>query len=399
MRGFRLLTDVRILSHMTIHKVLVQPSGREFTVATGQTVLAAALAAGITLPHGCKNGACGSCKGKVLSGGVHHRLHAEAALSAFEEAAGAALFCCAYPQTDLIIEARIAAALDGIVPHKMPGRIERITWAAKDVAILTVKLPASEHLQFRAGQYMDFILPNGVRRSYSIASMPGAEGPIEFHIRHMPGGTFTDALFGLSDPPVRERGILRLEGPLGTFFLRESDAEPIVLLASGTGFAPIKAIVETIFAKGIHRDDPLTGRFGRAVVLYWGARTRRDLYMHALPRRWEREQPNFRYIPVLSEPESEQQASAASSLGGGSQGDEEPAQAWDGRTGFVHRAVMQDLPDLSGYQVYACGVPIMVQSAHRDFVAQCGLREENFFSDAFVSRADLPPAARENESA
>ncbi|HXY06178.1 MAG TPA: CDP-6-deoxy-delta-3,4-glucoseen reductase [Burkholderiaceae bacterium] len=369
---------------MTKHKVLVQPSGREFSVPAGQPVLVAALSAGITLPHGCKNGACGSCKGKVLSGIVHHGPHGEAALSAAEEADGFALFCCAIPQTDLVIEARITAALDGIVPHKMPARIEHIDWAAKDVAVLTVKLPASEHLKYRAGQYVDFILPNGVRRSYSIASMPDGDGPIEFHIRHMPGGTFTDALFGMTNPMVRERGILRLEGPLGTFFLREGDAEPIVLLASGTGFAPIKAILETIFAKSLHRDDPATGRRGRPVLLYWGARTRADLYMDALPRRWEQEQPNFRYIPVLSEPDGVS----------GMPETAESAPPWTGRTGLVHRAVMQDLPDLSGYQVYACGVPIMVQSAHRDFVAHCGLKEENFFSDAFVSRADLPATAR-----
>ena len=361
-------------------------------VASEQTVLAAALAAGITLPHGCKNGACGSCKGKVITGSVRHGTHAEAALSATEEAAGLALFCCAHPATDLVIEARIAAALDGIVPHKMPGRIERIEWPAKDVAIVSVRLPASEHLLFRAGQYMDFILPNGVRRSYSIASIPGADGPIEFHIRHMPGGTFTDALFGRTNPALRERGIVRLEGPLGTFFLREGDSEPIVLLASGTGFAPIKAIIETIFAKGIHKDDPATGRRGRTVVLYWGARTRADLYLDELPRCWEKEQPNFRYVPVLSESDPEARAAAASRPEARSQGELEPAPEWSGRTGLVHHAVMQDLPDLSGYQVYACGVPIMVQSAHRDFIAQCGLREENFFSDAFVSMADLPAA-------
>ena len=375
---------------MTSYNVLVQPSGRKFVVPSEQTVLAAALAAGITLPHGCKNGACGSCKGKVIAGSVRHGTHAEAALSASEEAAGLALFCCAHPSTDLVIEARIAAALDGIVPHKMPGRIERIEWPVKDVAILSVRLPASEHLQFRAGQYMDFIFSNGVRRSYSIASMPGAEGAIEFHIRHMPGGTFTDALFSRANPALRERSILRLEGPLGTFFLREGDSESIVLLASGTGFAPIKAIVETIFAKGIHKDDPVTGQRARKVVLYWGARKRADLYMDELPRRWEREQPNFRYVPVLSEADSEAGTATASDAPVPTHGEVEPVQVWSGRTGLVHHAVMQDLPDLSGFQVYACGVPIMVQSAHRDFIAQCGLREENFFSDAFVSMADLP---------
>jgi CDP-4-dehydro-6-deoxyglucose reductase len=357
---------------MSTHKILVQPSGREFTAQAGQTILAAALEAGITLPHGCKSGACGSCKGRVVSGSVLQGPHAEAALGIEERAAGFALFCCAHAQTDLVIEARIAAALDGVVPRKMPARIEHIEWAAKDVAVLTLKLPAAEHLLFRAGQYVDFILPNGVRRSYSIASMPGAEGPVEFHIRHMPGGTFTDALFGLAAPAVKERAIVRIEGPLGTFYLREDSAEPIVLLASGTGFAPIKSILETLFAKGLNRDDPALGRRARPVFLYWGARTRADLYLDALPRRWEQEQPNFRYVPVLSEP-----------------GDEEP-EPWRGRTGLVHHAVMQDIPDLSGYQVYACGVPIMVQSAHRDFIAHCGLPEENFFSDAFVSRADLP---------
>jgi len=352
---------------MGIYKVLVQPSGREFSARDEQTVLGAALGAGITLPHGCKNGACGSCKGKLLSGRVFHNPHLRVALSLAEEAQGLALFCCAHPQTDLVIEARVADALDGVVPRKMPARIEHIEWAAPDVAILTVKIPASEHLLYRAGQYVDFILPSGVRRSYSIASPPGIDGPLQFHIRHMPGGTFTDALFGLAAPSVQERAIVRLEGPLGTFYLREDDTAPIVLLASGTGFAPIKAILETIFSKGINRADPERNRAARSVVLYWGARTRADLYLDALPRQWEQAQANFRYIPVLSEPDAN----------------------WEGRTGFVHHAVMQDLPDLSAFQVYACGVPVMVQSAHRDFVAQCGLPEDQFYSDAFVTSADL----------
>ena len=352
---------------MSTYKVLVRPSGREFSVTEEQTVLEAALRAGITLPHGCKNGACGACKGKVLSGQVHHNPHVRVALTLEEEAQSQALFCCAHPHSDLVIEARIADALDGVVPRKMPARIEHIEWAAADVAVLTVKLPATEQLLFRAGQYVDFILPDGVRRSYSIASMPGAPGPLEFHIRHMPGGTFTDALFGLHKPAVKERAIIRLEGPLGTFYLREDSTAPIVLLASGTGFAPIKAIVETIFTKELNRDDPALGRAARSVVLYWGARTQADLYLDALPRSWEQDQPNFRYVPVLSEPDA----------------------AWHGRTGFVHHAVMQDLPDLSAHQVYACGVPVMVQSAHRDFIRESRLLEENFFSDAFVTSADL----------
>jgi CDP-4-dehydro-6-deoxyglucose reductase len=358
---------------MSQYKVVVQPSGREFTAGAEESVLSAALAAGITLPHGCKNGACGSCRGRLLSGRVEHASHAAGALSPEDEASGHALFCSAYARSDLVIESRIATGLDGVAPRRMPARIEHIERAAPDVAILTLRLPANESMQFRPGQYIDFILPGGLRRSYSIASPMRAGEPLEFHIRHLPGGVFTDALFGLATAPsVKERGILRIEGPLGTFYLREDETAPIVLLASGTGFAPIKAIAEQIFAAGLHRDDPASGRRARPVVLYWGARGRVDLYLDAVPRRWEQEEPNFRYVPVLSEPK--------------------PEDAWQGRTGFVHRAVMEDLPDLSAHHVYACGVPVMVQSAQHDFVSHCRLQEENFFCDAFVSSADIARA-------
>jgi CDP-4-dehydro-6-deoxyglucose reductase len=370
---------------MPNHKILVQPSGREFTAAEDLSVLAAALQAGITLPYGCRTGSCGSCKGRVRSGRVRHDAHAAAALSAAELAQGQALFCCAHAESDLIIEARVSDALDGVLPRRMPARVERIDRPAADVAMLWLKLPAGERLQFRAGQYADFLLANGVRRSYSIASVPGTEGPVEFHVRHLPGGVFTDALFGAAAPAIQERSIVRIEAPLGTFYLREQSSEPIVLLASGTGFAPIKAIAETIFERRLNRDEPAAGRRARPVILYWGARTRADLYLDALPRRWEREQPNFRYVPVLSD-----------EPGVGAHAGDGPAAArmtcWEGRTGFVHEAVMQDLPDLSGHQVYACGAPAMVHAAQRDFVERCGLREQNFFSDAFVSRADLAQA-------
>jgi len=383
---------------MSAHKVQVLPSGREFTVSPEQNILAAALDAGVTLPHGCRDGACGSCKGRVLAGRVRQGPHAASALSDEEAAGGLALFCCATADSDLVIEVRLPDALDGVVARKMPARIERIDHPSQDVVIVSLKLAGGEQLLYRAGQYVDFLLSSGVRRSYSIATMPGAAGLLEFHIRHMTGGTFTDALFG-KDPAVKERGILRIEGPLGSFHLREDASTPIVLLASGTGFAPLKAIAETLFAKGANRDDPLTGRRARQVVLYWGGRMRADLYLDHLPRRWAREQPNFRYVPVLSEPDvpppslpdpAMQDAAHVAMLA-----HDIAAQdaAWTGRTGLVHQAVMDDIADLSAYQVYACGVPVMVHAAHRDFVARCGLREENFFSDAFTSRADLAPAA------
>ena len=232
-----------------------------------------------------------------------------------------------------------------------------ITRPSGDVAILRLQLPANQNLQYRAGQYVEFILQGGARRSYSMANAPhllGSPPAIELHVRHMPGGRFTDHVFGA----MKEKDILRMEGPFGSFFLREESVKPIVLLASGTGFAPIKAIIEQMQHKAIHRP----------AVLYWGARRRADLYLHDWAVQAAADMPNLQYVPVLSEATDE--------------------DAWDGRRGFVHQAVMQDWPDLSGHQVYACGAPVMVESAERDFVALCGLPAEEFYADAFTSEAD-----------
>jgi CDP-4-dehydro-6-deoxyglucose reductase len=348
-------------------KVTVRPSGREFVVEGQETVLAAALRQGVQLPYGCKNGACGTCKGKLLEGELAYGVYSRSAMTPEEKDKGAALFCCSRPVGDIVIEARELAGLGDIPIRKMPCRVASIQRPTADVAIVTLQLPAAERLQYRAGQYLEFILRDGSRRSYSIATAPHAEGPLELHIRHMPGGSFTDALFGAKEPPVKERDILRFEGPLGTFFLREDNPKPIVLLASGTGFAPIKAIAEHIFYKRLNREEP--GKPARPLVLYWGCRARRDLYLPGLPEKWAAEEPNFTYVPVLSDATAE--------------------DAWTGRTGFVHRAVMEDMPDLSGWQVYACGAPIMVDAARHDFTEKCGLPADDFYADAFTSQADL----------
>jgi CDP-4-dehydro-6-deoxyglucose reductase len=348
-------------------KVTIRPSGREFTVEGDETILAAALRSGVGLPYGCKNGACGTCKSKGLEGRWIQGPHSSSALSADEAAQGRLLVCCSRPQTDLVIEARELSGFGDIPIRKMPCRIASIERPAPDVAIVSLQLPAAERLQFRAGQYLEFILKDGSRRSYSMATAPHADEKIALHIRHMPGGVFTDALFGAKEPALKERDILRIEAPLGTFFLHEDNTRPIVLLASGTGFAPIKAIAEHIFHKRLNRDEP--ERPARPVRLYWGCRARRDLYLPELPEQWAREQPNFTYVPVLSEAGAEDR--------------------WAGRTGFVHRAVMEDLPDLSGWQVYACGVPVMVEAAKKEFTTTCGLPEDQFFADAFTSQADL----------
>jgi len=221
-------------------QITVQPSGHQFTCEADETVLSAAIRAGIGLPYGCKNGACGSCKGKVLEGELTHKPHQQRALSDIEKTQGMSLFCCAVPQQHLVLEAREVGGSSEYPVRKMPTRIAGIRKAADDVAIVTLQLPANEALAYRAGQYIEFLLKDGKRRAYSIACAPSFNGPLELHIRHLPGGLFTDHVFNA----MKERDILRFEGPLGTFFLREESDKPIVLLASGTGFAPVKALVE-----------------------------------------------------------------------------------------------------------------------------------------------------------
>jgi CDP-4-dehydro-6-deoxyglucose reductase len=338
-----------------MHKVTVQPSGQSFEAQEGESVLAAALRQGVMLPYGCKNGACGSCKGKIVAGAVDYGHYHARVLTEAERAHGKALFCQAKPLGELVIECRTIGAAKDVAVRLLPCRVQQLEKVADDVMIVRLKLPANERLQFLAGQYIDFLLKGGERRSFSMANAPHADELLELHIRQVAGGSFTEHVFG----KMKERDILRLEGPLGSFFLREDSAKPIVLVASGTGFAPIKSIIES----SVHR------QVTRPMVLYWGARRPKDLYLTALAEKWAREQPNFRYVPVISEAR--------------------PEDAWTGRTGFVHRAVMEDLPDLSAHQVYACGVPIMVDSARRDFIAQCKLPEDEFYADSFTTAADL----------
>jgi len=340
-----------------MHRVTIQPGGQQFDVEDGEHVLAAALRQGFILPYGCKNGACGSCKGKILAGTVDYGVYQKKALTDEEKAQGKALFCQATPLSDLVIEARTIGAAKDIQVKTLPCRVQSLQRVTDDVVVLGLKLPANERLQFLAGQYLEFLLKDGSRRSFSMANAPHDDALIQLHVRHVPGGQFTDHVFG----KMKERDILRFEGPQGTFFLREDSAKPIVFVASGTGFAPIKSIIEHALHKGIAR--PMT--------LYWGGRRPKDLYMNALAENWAA-QGKLGYVPVIS--------------------DALPEDAWGGRTGFVHRAVMQDFPDLSGCQVYACGVPVMVDAARRDFTTLCKLPEDEFYADSFTTQADTAAA-------
>jgi CDP-4-dehydro-6-deoxyglucose reductase, E3 len=338
-------------------KVTVQPANLVFDVARDEPILAAAIRAGIGLPYGCRDGACGSCKSRLVEGRVIHGAHQLRTLSVADEEQGWILPCCATPQTDCVIQARTVAGAGEYPPQKMPARVASLVRAAPDVMLMKLQLPANVALKYRAGQYVEFILRDGSRRSYSMANAPehlGEPPVIELHLRHMPGGKFTDHVF----TTMKEKEIFRVEGPLGSLFLREDSSKPIVLLASGTGFAPIKAIIEHLRAKAITRQ----------AVLYWGCRGKADLYLHDWALQAAAEMPSLHYIPVLSEAKAE--------------------EAWSGRTGLVHQAVMADWPDLSGHEVYACGAPIMVESAERDLVARCGLPEDAFFADSFTSEQD-----------
>ena len=329
-------------------RVTLQPSGHAFAAHADVTLLEAALEAGVHLPYGCRNGACGACKGKVVDGSVDHGAAQDHALTPAERAAGLALLCCAKPQSDLRIECREARAESDIPVKTLPARVQKLERVAADVIVMSLKLPANERLQFLAGQYVEFLLKDGKRRAFSIANAPQDDEFLELHVRLIPGGSFTEHVFNT----MKERDIVRIEGPHGSFGLQELSAKPVILLAGGTGFAPLKSIVEYT----VHH------RIERPMTLYWGARNRDGLYS-TLPARWAARHEHFAYVPVLSE------ASAA--------------DGWSGRSGLVHQAVLEDFADLSGHQVYACGAPAMIEAARRDFCAQ-GLPAEEFFSDAFT---------------
>src|SRR5215813_10845187 len=262
-----------------MHNVTLQPSGLQFTVEEGESVLTAALRQGYVLPYGCKSGACGSCKGKIVSGTVDYGVYQKKALTDEERAAGKALFCQAKPLSDLVVEARAIGAAKDIQIKTLPCRIQKMERAADDVMVLHLKMPANEKLNFLAGQFIEFLLKDGTRRSFSLANAPHDVELLQLHVRRVAGGQFTDHVFG----KMKERDILRFEGPLGTFFLREESQKPIVFVASGTGFAPIKAVIEHMRHKGI--DRPAT--------LYWGGRRPKDLYLDALAKSWP-----LKYVPV-----------------------------------------------------------------------------------------------------
>jgi CDP-4-dehydro-6-deoxyglucose reductase len=330
------------------YTVTIQSSGHSFSVDDGESVLDAALRQGVILPYGCRNGACGSCMGTLATGTVRYPDGLPPALNEADLAADRALFCQARPASDLEIVVREVDAARDIEVKTLPCRVQKLEHLAHDVIRVYLKLPASERIQFLAGQYIDVLIKDHEPRAFSIANAPHDDEYIELHIRYVEGGLFTDQVFH----SMKEKAMWRIRGPLGTFFLREESNRPAILIGGGTGFAPIKGILEHAFEIGI--DKPMH--------LFWGVRARRDLYLDKLPQQWLDEHPAFSYTPVLSEPMSDDN--------------------WSGATGFVTDAVTRQYPDLSEHDVYMSGPPVMVQAGHSLFM-QHGLDESRFFSDAF----------------
>ena len=333
-------------------KIVISPTGKSFEAEEGESILDAALRNGVSLSYGCRNAVCGACKGRLMSGEISYEDLEPAALSEAEKAAGMVLFCGAEPRSDVTIAVDEIASSQEIKVEQYPVRVVKLDKLAPDVMRVYLKLPDALRMQFLAGQYIDIILQDGRRRSFSLANAPHDDALIELHIRYIDGGEFTDHVFR----DMQEKEMLRIEGPLGGFYLRESSPRPIIFVAGGTGFAPIKGIIEHALAENIQRP----------MYLYWGARAEVDLYQNELPTEWA-DKGLINYVPVLSDVNGTDQ--------------------WQGRDGFVHQAVLDDFPDLSGYDVYAGGPPVMV-SAARDAFATQGLAEENFFYDAFEFAKD-----------
>ncbi len=340
---------------------MVRPDNRIVAARDGDTLLDAVLREGVSLPYECRSGGCGECKCELLYGSVDQGPHQPSALTAEEAGRNLVLACTAVPLSDVEIEYVPRMVPGGVPPRVHVAAVAHMELLAPDVMRVRLAPKDGEHVPFHAGQYINIALPDGTHRSFSFATAPHQGGDIELHIRRVPGGAYTGHVF----EQMKVGDEVRFEGPLGSFFLRENSDKPIVFVAGATGFAPVKSMIEHAFHAGV----------GRPIHLYWGVRSRRDLYLHDLAEQWAREHPNFHYVPVLSEPQ--------------------PGDGWTGRTGLVHEAILADFPDLAGHQVYACGSVKMVEAAHPAFKAR-GLSEDDCFSDAFRLR---PHVARESPHA
>ena len=336
------------------YQINIEPSQHSFPCDAQETILDAALRAGIELNYGCRNGLCGSCRGKIIQGTFCYAdSKLPGGISQQEHEIGMALFCKAKPTSDLVIEVKEISSGTPLEIKTLPCKVVKIERLNHDVVAIFLKSPDSQRLQFRAGQYLNILMPSGKKRAFSIASAPHHDQTIELQVRYVKGGDFTEYAFH----HMKLKDLIRIEGPMGSFYLRENTNRPLLFLCGGTGFAPTKGIIEHAF----HILDQ------RPIYLYRGALAFEDLYQNELPQAWMSNHPNLTYVPVLSSPKIEDH--------------------WTGRTGFVHAAVLDDFADLSGMDVYLCGPPQMIRAAVDSFCAR-GLPKDRIFSDAFEYAVD-----------
>lgn len=317
--------------HYLVH---IKPNGYNLNVTVGETVLAAALRQGYYFPHDCENGVCGTCKGRLLEGHVEYDEPILPGLTEEERETGYALFCSAKPTTDLSIQ------IDGVIgPEQLP--LKKLTYTVEKLEQLTSTIyrailspPTNDSLEYRAGQYVELLHRDASPKPFSIANAPLSDDhQIELHIRYQPDNSYTAELL----TEIQTSGQIRVKGPFGNCILRDEPAYPILFVAGGTGFAPLKAVIEQALSTGMQRP----------IYLYWGARTKEDFYMHDLAERWAKHVPNFHYIPVLS--------------------DKSEHANWQGRKGMVHEAVLQDHPYLAENHIYISGPTEMVFAACHAF--------------------------------
>jgi CDP-4-dehydro-6-deoxyglucose reductase, E3 len=345
-------------------RVRLSKSDRSFGVAPDESVLEAALRAGLNLPHSCKGGNCGACRARLLEGAVAYPNGRPLGLSPVEESDGLVLLCQARARGDLLIETFEAVPAEEISTKRLPCRVVSAERLSHDVMVVHLKLPTAEQFHFKPGQYIDIMLSKGRRRSFSIASPPHDSRTLELHVRRAPGGEFTERLFAAGGI---ERALFTLEGPLGHFYYRETpDAlhRPMLLIGGGTGLAPLMSIMR-------HVVDYAPGR---EMILYWGVRSQRDLYAHGALEALARRARRLRYVPVLSE------ASAG----------------WSGLSGYVHAAVLGCAEPLGNCEIYASGPPAMVEAVRREFPLG-GADSARLYFDSFDYAPDSP--ARQSSTA
>lgn len=339
-------------------QITVQPSQTQFTAQDDETILSAAIRHGYNLPHSCQGGVCGSCVARLLSGGVKKNgEYDDYVLTPEEREAGMILLCCSQADSDVAIEMPSYAGVKALPIRTLPARIGEIELRGK-VAIVRVDLPKAPPFKFYAGQYMEFLWKDGAR-PYSIASATQHHDSLEFHILLRENGLFSPQLF---DGRLTKGSIIRLRGPLGAFTLNEESHKPLILISTGTGFAPIKSILWRLIELSSSRE----------IHVYHGTRSLQDWYQESEIQFLFNQLKNARYTLVLSRPNQNNQ-------------NENENGNWQGATGYVTEHVLRDYPDLSQHEVYACGLPQMIMDTKQAFITQANLPEQAYFSDAFTA--------------